>query len=225
VRGQDVANAFYLPKPSQHLAIIGRNGSGKTQAALWHLSKRNFDVMPFVAFDFKGDELINSIDRARHIELRELPRRAGIYIIHPTPQDIDDGAVDSFLWKMYERGSIGGWIDESYMLQRSRAFETLLVQGRSKRIPLTVLTQRPVWVSRYIFSESAFFQVFSLNDKRDRQTVEAIVPVNLDARLDDFHSYYYDVLRDKLVIMQPVPTADEILGRIDERLHKVRGKL
>ena len=220
-----VASAFHLPKPSQHIAIIGRNGTGKTQAALWHLSKRNFDSMPYVVLDFKGDELVNSIDRARHIDLREIPRRPGVYIVHPTPQDVDDGAVESFLWKIYERDHIGAWIDESYMLQKSRAFETLLVQGRSKRIPLTVLTQRPAWVSRYIFSESTFFQVFALNDKRDKQTVEAIVPLSFDDRLPDFHSHYYDVLRDELIVLGPVPDADEILGRIDERLHKVRGKL
>ena len=220
-----MATAFHLPKPSQHIAIIGRNGTGKTQAALWHLSKRNFDVMPYVVLDFKTDELVNSIDRARHIDLREIPRRPGIYIAHPTPQDVEDGSVESFLWRMYERENVGGWIDESYMLQRSKAFETLLVQGRSKRIPLTVLTQRPVWVSRYIFSEAAFFQVFALSDRRDKMTVEAIVPVNLDERLPDFHSHYYDVLRDELIVLAPVPNADVILARIDARLHKVRGKL
>jgi hypothetical protein len=111
------------------------------------------------------------------------------------------------------------------MLQRSKAFETLLVQGRSKRIPLTVLTQRPVWVSRYIFSEATFFQVFALSDRRDKQTVEAIVPVDLDERLPDYHSHYYDVLRDDLIVLGPVPDADAILAKIDERLHRVRGKL
>lgn len=216
---------FYLPKSSQHIAIIGRNGSGKSHAALWHLSKRNFETMPYVAIDFKGDELINSIERARHIELRELPKRPGVYIVHPTPQDVEDGAVDDFLWRMYERENIGAWIDESYMLRGSKAFETLLVQGRSKRIPLTVLTQRPVWVSRYIFSEAAYFQVFALTDKRDKATVETIVPVNLEARLPEFHSYYYDVLRDELFILRPVPSADSILASIDARLHRVRGKL
>lgn len=220
-----VARKFHLPKESQHLAIIGRNGTGKSQAALWHLARRSFDSKPYVCIDFKGEELINSIARARHIALSEIPKRPGIYVVHPTPQDIDDGLVDSFLWRMYERENIGAWIDESYMLQRSRAFETLLVQGRSKHIPLIVLTQRPVWVSRYIFSEAAFFQVFALNDKRDKQTVEAIVPVDLEARLADYQSYYYDVLRDELYIMEPVPSADEILAEIDGRLHKVRGRL
>lgn len=216
---------FHLPKPSQHIAIIGRNGSGKSHAALWHLSKRNFDVMPYVIFDFKGDELVNSIARARHIDLGEMPKRPGIYVVHPTPYDTENGAVDAFLWRMYARENIGGWIDESYMLQRSKPFETLLVQGRSKHIPLTILTQRPVWVSRYIFSEASFFQVFTLIDRRDKQTVEAIIPVDLDSRLADYHSWYYDVQRDELFVMEPVPAAGEILTRIDARLHKVRGRL
>jgi hypothetical protein len=43
--------------------------------------------------------------------------------------------------------------------------------------------------------------------------------------LPDFHSHYYDVLRDELIVLAPVPNADVILARIDARLHKVRGKL
>lgn len=215
-------NTIRLPKPSQHIAIVGRNGSGKTQAALWHLSHKPFDKMPYILVDFKGDEHINGIDRARHIDLDTIPKAPGIYIVHPTPQDVKSGKFEEFLWKIYERENIGLWFDEGYMVGESSAFETLLTQGRSKRIPIITLAQRPVWVSRFVFSESMFYQIFALTDKRDRKTIEQFAPVNMDARLPEYHSYYYDVGADKLSNLAPVPDESVIQANIDAKLRGMR---
>ena len=222
-RSENAGGEFRLPKTSQHLAIIGRNGTGKTQAALWHLSNQPIDKMPYIALDFKGDEHINGIERAKHIGLDDpLPRSPGIYVVHPSPADTKAGNVERFLWRVYEREKIGLWIDEGYMLGDSEAFETLLTQGRSKRIPIITLTQRPVWVSRFVFSESMFYQIFGLTDRRDKKTIESFVPVNMDARLPEFHSYYYDVGRDKLTALAPVPDEATIQASIDSKLKSIR---
>lgn len=215
---------FYLPKDTQHIAVIGRNGTGKTQAAAWHLSRANFERIPRVIYDFKGDEIINHIERARHIDYSEVPKYPGIYVLHPTPGDIDDGLVDEYMIRMYEKENVGGWIDEGYMLGNSRAFRTLLTQGRTKHIPLIVLSQRPSWISRFVFSEASFYQVFALNDRRDKAIVEGFMPVNLDARLPEYHSYYYDVTRDKVTKLKPVPSEDEILEVIDTKLELLQKK-
>lgn len=216
-------SSIRLPKSSQHIAIVGRNGSGKTQAALWHLSQRPLDRRPYIAIDFKGDEHINAIERARYIGLGdEIPRAPGVYILQPTPLDAKQGRVEEFLWRIYERGNTGLWIDEGYMLGDSSAFETLLTQGRSKRIPIITLAQRPVWVSRFVFSESMFYQIFSLTDKRDKKTVESFAPINMDSRLPEFHSWYYDVGVDRVTGLKPVPLEDEILGVIDGKLKNIR---
>lgn len=219
----DSSNSIRLPKTSQHIAIVGRNGSGKTQAALWHLSNMPIDRRPYIAIDFKGDEHINAIERARHISMgSEIPRAPGIYVVHPTPLDAKNGIVDEFLWRIYARENVGLWIDEGYMLGDSAAFETLLTQGRSKHIPIITLAQRPVWVSRFVFSESMFYQIFSLTDKRDKKTVESFAPVNMDSRLPEFHSWYYDVGKDRLTGLKPVPSESEILVVIDEKLKNIR---
>lgn len=216
-------SSIRLPKSSQHIAIVGRNGSGKTQAALWHLSQRPLDRRPYIAIDFKGDEHINAIERARYIGLGdEIPRVPGVYILQPTPLDAKQGRVEEFLWRIYERGNTGLWIDEGYMLGDSSAFETLLTQGRSKRIPIITLAQRPVWVSRFVFSESMFYQIFSLTDKRDKKTVESFAPINMDSRLPEFHSWYYDVGVDRVTGLKPVPLEDEILEVIDGKLKNIR---
>lgn len=211
-----MANKIRLPNDTHRIAIIGKTGSGKTQAAAWHLSNRNFHKIPWVIIDFKLDGLLGELP-AQEIGIKDNPpRKPGLYIVHPLPDQ--ESEVEEFLWKLWAKEDIGLYIDEGYMIGNSPAFRAILTQGRSKNIPVIVLSQRPVWMSRFVFSESDFYQVFWLNDARDRKTVNAFVPTDINKRLEDFHSIYYDVGDDNLVIMKPVPRRDEIIERFNERL-------
>lgn len=206
-----------LPSNTQRLVIVGRTGSGKTVAALWHLSKSDFENMPWIVIDFKYDENINSIDRAEVLELGDkIPSRPGIYIVHPMPDQAEE--LDTFLWKIWSHENIGVFVDEGYMIGDSPAFRALLTQGRSKHIPMIVLSQRPVWLSRFVFSEADFYQEFHLNDKRDKQTIKAFMPPYTGNRVPDYHSRYYDVGKDALVTLTPVPEASASLEAINNRL-------
>lgn len=179
--------------------------------------------MPWVVYDFKTDELINSIERAQHVDLDFIPpkKATGLFVVHPLPGDVD--AVTSQMWKLWERRNVGIYIDEGYMVgQDNEAFNALLTQGRSRHIPMIVLSQRPVWMSRFVFSEANFFQVFALNDRRDQKTIESFIPVNMQGRLPEYHSWYYDVDKDKLTLFKPVPQVDAILSTIDRKLYKHR---
>lgn len=215
-----------FPNNKQRLTIVGRTGSGKTVAANWHLSTRDFDVRPWVIYDFKGDQLINSIDRAEYVDTDFVPgkKHKGLFIVQPLPHELEQ--VDAQLWKIWERENVGVYVDEGYMFNEGnrpiKSYETLLVQGRSKRIPMISLSQRPSWVSRFCFSEADFFQLFFLTDKRDRKTVEAFIPYGLDYDLPEYHSYYYDVAKKQLNIFKPVPSEDVILETIDAKLKKHR---
>ena len=82
-----MAESFRLPNFHQRTAIIGRTGSGKTQFGAWLLSHAPFDKQPYVMIDYKGDDLLNSIDRVREIGLKEVPKHAGLYTIRPTPSE------------------------------------------------------------------------------------------------------------------------------------------
>lgn len=212
-----------LPNSKQRIALIGRTGTGKTVAGMWHLSNSNFDIMPWVIVDFKTDEHINAIERAEYISVKDTVKQPGIYIIQPYPGDEELG---DFLERIWQRGTTGVMVDEGYMMRTNteveKRFVYLLTQGRSKRIPMIVLTQKPVWISRFVFSESDFFQVFHLNDIRDHKTVEAFVPPNAIRTLPEFHSLYFDVSRNRLTYLSPVPDEATILERIDSRLRPIR---
>lgn len=218
--------ALHLPTSRQRIAAIGRTGSGKTIAGLWHLSNANFDLMPWVIVDFKTDEHINAIERAEYIDTNTRLKNPGIYIIQPHP---DDASLGDFLERIWQRGNTGVFVDEGYMMRTNneveKRFVYLLTQGRSKRIPMIVLTQKPVWISRFVFSESDYFQVFHLNDVRDHKTVESFLPNGAIRKLPDYHSVYYDVSKNELTYLLPVPNEETILEKIDNRLRVTRKRI
>jgi hypothetical protein len=210
-----------FPNDTQRLSIVGATGSGKTHAALWHLSRRNYDSKPWIVYDFKYDDLINSIEGTIDLGVYELPPdKPGLYIVHPHPGEVE--AVEQQLWQVWERGNIGVYIDEGYMIgQNSKAFRAILTQGRSKRIPMIILSQRPVWMDRFVFSESEFFQVFRLQHKKDVASVQQFIPSDLSKRLPEYYSYYYDVGANKTTVLKPVPDIDAILSTYDLRLRRM----
>lgn len=208
---------FRLPDSSQRVSVFGRTGTGKSVFALDLLSKANFDEQPWVIVDYKREDLINSIDRIREIGLTELPTKAGLYRVHPHPSDAD--GVNAFLMRVWEKENTGLFFDEAHMLPDADGLSAVYTQGRSKRIPAITVSQRPVWVSRFGFTQSDFFAVFHLNDEKDEQKAGSFMPRGaLKRRLPDYWSKWYDVAQDALFTLRPSRLPEEIQETIMERL-------
>lgn len=218
-----------LPDDTQRLAIVGRTGSGKTIAALWHLSKRNFaghrDSVPWIIIDYKGDENIAKIPGLQELAVTDKPpKRAGIYVIRPFPES-DDENVHRFLMRVWENGNTGIYLDEGYMIGRfNTAYRAILTQGRSKHIPVITLSQAPAWVSPFIFRESEFVQSFHLQTPADVKRMSEFIPgADIPGLVQHkYHSYYWNVQEYELTFLKPVPKADEILDRFDDRMTRTR---
>lgn len=213
-----------LPDDTQHLIIIGANGSGKTVAGLWHLSQRNFERMPWIVYDFKDDEHLNAIERAEHVGLDFVPKAKdrGIFIVHP--RDEDEEALEAQMGALWERQNVGVYVDEGYYANNSK-FRTILRTGRSRHVPVIVLYQRPVWGDRFSLTEAKFYQIFEMNDERDWDTIRNLVPIP-DQRNDlpRYWSWYYDQPRKALRSWKPVPSEKDSLERIDAKLEALQGR-
>jgi len=208
---------FQLPTTSERTVIVGRTGSGKTFMGAWLLSKSAFDRQPFIIVDYKRDSLLNASPKIKQIGYNELPKYPGLYILHPEPTH--DDAVDNWLMRVWKRGRTGLYFDEGFMLPDKKGLPAILTQGRSLHIPAIVVTQRPAWLSRFVFSEADHFAVFHLNDSDDRKKVGRFLPEGAaEAVPPEFNSIWYSVKRNALFHLQPVPDGDTILNDIEARL-------
>lgn len=211
---------FEIPGPERQTTIVGKNGSGKTQAGAFLLSRMGFDTMSWVIFDFKREALFAEIDEIRTLDIEgsnwhELGQ-PGLFIVRPKPGQHEE--VEALLWHIWEHEEIGVFIDEGYMIKRSPAFEGILTQGRAKYIPRIILSQRPAWISKFVFSEADYIQIFRLSVASDRKTVQENVEKDLSKRLPQYYSYWYDVNHDELTALRPVPDRDAIIATFRNRL-------
>lgn len=210
---------FRLPSNSQRVTIVGRTGSGKTVGGAWLLAQTVKPKSKWVIVDFKRDSLLGDIPGLEEIDISgSAPSKPGLYVVRPNPADTEN--VESFLFRIWEKENTGLFIDEGYMLARSKALQAILTQGRSKKIPTFLLTQRPAWITRFAWSEADFVQIYRINLADDRKTVTTFVtPFDPDlSPLPPFHSYWYDSAKEKLIILTPAPDEDTILNRFEDNM-------
>jgi hypothetical protein len=217
------AARLHFPNDQQRITVIGKTGSGKTQGGAWLLSERNYDRMPWLVFNWKHDELLDSIPGSKQMSLDDrVPKHPGVYVLHPNPADTAD--VEELMMRVWAHERVGLFIDEGYMIPRmSPAFQAILTQGRSKRLPVIMLTQRPAWVSRFAFSEADYIQLYQLTDRRDAKVVKEFMPLPIEQSLPGpYWSWYWDNTRNFKAVLQPVPSRDNILETFYRRLRQPR---
>lgn len=228
MRNDDTAE-FHWPHDDEHVGVFGHTGSGKTQFGALLLSKKQLKSKPHIIIDYKGDDLLNSLENVREMGF-DIPKKPGLYILHARIDQQEE--VERWLWQMHELGNVHLYADEGYMLPRIAKFgavDAIQTQGRSRRVSMTTLSQRPVGIPRYVISEASHVVLFHLNDDRDIATAEQIVPRGFSRWVPDgmrgkelprFWSRWYSVKNRGRFIMRPVPDADTIRTDIDSQLDK-----
>lgn len=215
-----------FPNDSQHHAIMGFNGTGKTLFGLHCLARRSYTTKPWIVIDFKREHVIGRIPGIEEIDVNAaVPRQRGLYVVRPTVADVDDGAVTAMLYRIWERERTGVFLDEGYMLKaQDRGLRTILTQGRSKRTPIIALSQRPAWVSPFLLSESVYKSTFNLPHPRDIERMREWLPDRDPSgrrtdpsTLPRYHSYWYCQTTGEYALMKPCPGEDAILQAFDDR--------
>src|SRR5262249_28605730 len=211
-----MASGFRFPGGDARTTILGSTGSGKSTNGVWMLSHQRFDRRPWVAIDFKREALFDAVGfpPLQQIELTDaVPKRPGLYLLCPRPDQ--DEQLDSWLWKVWERENVGLYIDEAALMPNTGdAFRAILQQGRSKRIPVIPCSHRTVSVVRGVFSEASYFCIYRMADKRDYRVVEGFVPGDLSEPLPAYHWRWYDVARNRLLYMKPVPSPSDVADQL-----------
>lgn len=237
-----------MPDDTQRLLVLGQTGSGKSQFGTGVLSLRSWHIMPWVIFDYKREKLFLDIDHATDGGLIEIspkskpPTKAGLYICRPIP-DEDDEAVELFLKRMWAQGHIGLYGDEGFMIPQGRGqsgLKRILIQGRSLHVPVILLYQRPVDMSRYAVSQADYVAYFYFNDLRDVGSVanyikpvaapkgglwdgrQLIAPegslIGPQTRLAKYNSLWYDVGQNETKVLLPAPSASQIVDTFAARM-------
>ena len=213
---------FRLPGSTDRVAILGRTGSGKSTLATWLLSNADFDKRPWIIIDYKGERIFRNIERQNALTDiapdAKIPKHPGLYATRSVPE-IDDEAVEGLLWRIWDKQNTGLYIDEAHLLPASTALKALLVTGRSRRIPMMVISQRPAWIPREVFSEANHHVVFDLNDERDRKVIGGFtMPDGAEVpRVPSYHSLWHDVGQNARYGLLPVPRESILIERIVAR--------
>jgi hypothetical protein len=211
---------FRMPGIDEHRTIIGQNGSGKTQGALWMLSRERLDLRPWICFEYKREKMFRSLLRLKAFRGRisphgRVPKAPGLYLMQ-LDEGEDDEAVDDFLGRVHRRGNIGLYFDEAYMLPSGpgSSVRRILTQGRALRIPVIACVQRPVATDHFFFTEPKHLWVFKLLDREDRRTIARYAPIDPDDTWPRYYSRWYDVNQDQLFPLAPVPDARSIVNTL-----------
>lgn len=210
---------FRLPGGADRTTVIGPTGSGKTVFGAWLLSQQRFNERPWVAPDFKDEELWDKVGDPpmRPLNLSQLPKKKGLYRLDVKPGQ--DEAFEDWLWKVWHKGEIGLFSDEVSLWPRQNAFKACLRQGRSRRIPIIACTQRPVDCDREVFSESQYIAIFSIEDERDAKIVKGFTrDTPIDRPLPPHHCYWFDRRQKCYFILKPCPPPDIVASDLKRRV-------
>jgi hypothetical protein len=194
--------------------VAGRTGSGKSTLGCWLLNRsqqhwvilnpkwtKAYSALPDanILRGFNLGKMEKSIDKHRFTIINFNGSESN-------PDFLD--AVTSHLHERYE--NIGLCADELYSMHKAgqcgAGLTGWLTRGRELKQTFLGMTQRPAWVSKFIFSEADFISSMDLSLADDRKRMyEFTGDNNFQDRLDPHRWLWYDVGKDKIAKFGPVP--------------------
>lgn len=181
----DFANWFRSQwKQGEHVTLIGRTGSGKTETMRQFLPVRNYCV----AFGVKGrdstmDEfLADGWKRVQrwHSELHNVSRYVVLWprIEGSGHQDVQRDIFRSAMDSIFRTGGWCVFMDEvSYLsdqLRLEKELKFLLNQGRSSGISIVAATQRPAFIPLAFYDQATHLFVWKENDHRNIKRISEL---------------------------------------------------
>jgi hypothetical protein len=202
-------------EPGERFVVAGRTGSGKSTLASWFLSR---SIQHWVILNPKHTPFYRQLPDSivhRKFKPRDLlsdARRRKFVVLELAGVEAEPQFMDGIIaWLHAALRNIGLCADELYTLHASsgRAGPGLtgwLTRGREYRQSFLGLTQRPVWVSRFVFSEASYLIEMDLTFEEDRETLyEYTGSRYFLARVLGHRWLCYNVQGDTVTLYGPVP--------------------
>lgn len=200
--------------PGKRAIVAGRTGSGKSTLARWLLKR---SPGSWVILNPKWTKAFDSLKDAKTLEgidvkkIRKSIEENRFTIINPLPHQSDPTTLDALIaWLHQEYTSLGLCLDESYAVHTNgKAGPGLigwLTRGRELKQSFLGLTQRPAWLSKFLFSESDYIGGMSLNMDEDRKRMHEFTgSEHYRKKLPPRDWLWYDVEQDNVRAFNPVP--------------------
>lgn len=201
-------------KPGQRAIMAGRTGSGKSTWARWMLTRSPgtwLILNPKHSDAYNGlsdSTVITSLD-LRKIESAMLRYR--FVIINPDTLESDADTLDAFILSVHNNWrNVGFCCDELYKLHKNgvagQGLIGWLTRGRELKQSFLGLSQRPAWLSQFVFSETDYIGSMSLVLPDDRKRMEKMTgKLDFDKKLDERDWLWYTVTSDRLNYYGAVP--------------------
>jgi len=166
-------------KPTEHVFIAGRNGSGKTFLARKYLT--GFENV--VCLDTKGTTVWPEIDKKELVMVDSLSKlekvKAPKIIYRPRFEELEPEYYEAFFKWIYFRKNCIVWIDEVMSIcpnpfRIPEYYKAILTRGRERDTAAWSLSQRPSGIPAVTMSEAIHFFVFDLNMPQDRNKMAEI---------------------------------------------------
>ena len=186
----------------EHLALIGKTGSGKTYLLRRILTLRGHSIILCVKNDTVGWEQFGwkTVSRASDIDPRKGQKWRLLAPYHRASEE-------------HLRACQMVWAEENWCVTFDEAYYEkelglepmmirFLTEGRAKRISCVVGMQRPAWVTKFGFSEPTHFFVGKLQRAEDLKRIKdelgRDVVTEID-QLDRFEFLYYNSITEDTV--------------------------
>lgn len=195
--------------------VCGRTGAGKSTLACWLLSR---SAQHWVIFNPKHTAAFAQLPDA--VILRKFDERDIIkaikdnrfVILNFLSEEANPEFMDTVIaWLHVRVKNVGICIDELYTIHsgNARAGDGLiswLTRGREKKQSFLGLTQRPAWISRFIFSEADYIGTMDLALIDDRKRLyDNTGNVHFLDRLTGHLWLWYTVATDQIRLYGAVP--------------------
>jgi energy-coupling factor transporter ATP-binding protein EcfA2 len=203
--------------PGKRAVLAGRTGSGKSTLAKWlMLQSGGHWIIINPKWTAAFDDLPNA-NKIIGIKLKDISKSVfsnGKYsftIINPKADETTPDTLDLLvMWLHQNFTHVGVYVDELYSIHTNgragAGLVGLLTRGRELGQTFLGATQRPAFVSNFVFSEAEYICGMSLNLKKDRERmVEYTGSPHFAGKLPAFEWLWYDVNADTVSKWGAVP--------------------